>query len=320
MSENAFIINRETKTFDKPKGCEEYSFPEKFATEILQKADINIFKSIINGIIEEEEEEEEEEVTSVAVQRLGTTFEITQRPETVSFLSLGFPPSISHHCAPSVIQWCDRIISLQSYDENGITLYPSLLGADDFPMKVGIEVAGYFPSIPAVIYDPFVYPDLRADRGVFVIYYDENGFTLQAYQTEIDEFPITVGVFIRGKANGSDTERQEWYVEVTMASKVQSFNYEDINFGSIDDYTYDVPITLEEPSQTFSWHQLKDLKGNTLPTYLDNPRISHFGFKNECGGYIYECTGESVTIKRMHWWVDDLPVKFNLQVRGGVNA
>jgi len=318
MSENAFIINKETKTFDKAKGLEEYNFSKKFATEILQKTDPNIFNSLVNAVIEESGTDEEE--TTIQQQRWATTFEISQRPETVTFASLGFPSIINHKYSPSVIQWCDRMISLQSYDESSITLYPSMSGTNNPPFKVGIEIIGEANSIPAYICKPFVYPDLRADRGIFVLDYDEESFTLEAYHAEIDKFPLSVGVYVRGKENELDAERQEWYMEVTMAQRVQSFNFVDANAGKVDDYVYDVPIILESPNQTFNWNSLKDIKNTTLPGYLENPRIAKFGFRAECGAYIYECTNNYVTVKRMHWWADDLPVKFNMQVRGGANA
>jgi hypothetical protein len=260
------------------------------------------------------QEEEETIIEQTAKQHFGAVATINSTGSTeITYASLGFPSRIAVSGAPRLIYWCERAFILESWGDTSLTVRPSIsLPGADTPFSLGVEIAGEANAIPDYVYEPEVVGIiLRDDWPFYPSFWDEESITLKTYGFGADDYPLTCGVFVSGKLNASDTERQTWYIELELESESQSFDYEDSNVGFVDNEVHVVTIEINSPSETKYFGALG------LPANIVDARISGLTPLGRRDGYISACNDTNFTINRFEVGEKDYPIRYRVEIRGG---
>lgn len=301
-----FYLEKRNKIIKQKRGLSDYKLDFNLSDNVLQEI-VNYSSSYFvgsGGTVEEEP-------TVQTVQHWGAIATLAESPQTFTYSALGLPTTITNVNPPAVIFWNDRVVLLDSYDSNSVTLHASTPGVKDLPVMAGLEFTGYAPPLPSTIYNPRVIGfTLLEDCSVYISALTSTSVTLDRIRFYVKDLPFDVGVHLAGSET-EDGEESTWYAQVNMTTAPQTFNFEDMNFVETNEKSYGVMVTLNSDSDSFSYYSLG------LPTTITGARIAGVSPKHERNGYITAVSNTSFTLHAFATRVKDFPCRYNIEIRGG---
>jgi len=311
-----FDAKKRTRIIEVNRGLKDYTMPWDNDIAVLKNSLIERITNLGNTITAISEITSAEERI---LQHWGTTETMSASEQTFYYADSGFP-SVIDGASPFTIPWADRGLRVYDYDNSSVTLRVSDAGIADLPITVGIELTGYASVFPEKIYNAVLEGlRIKSDREVRCSNINDTSITLTAFAEGIDNPSFVVGLRISGREElGGDLKY--WETNVTMTSEEQTFTFEDIGAGTVDDYAYIVAATLDtdEDSKTIYYSDCIDARGGeVLASRITDARIAGLVCLENMAGYITACEDTYFTIaKSMAGITMDEAVTFWVSIRG----